>query len=78
VVFESWRIYMSQENVCRKICETFGKPDNYLSCKAINVYDDKYRVNMYVKTNVEGIEGKKIGKSYFIKYDDKTNSVVLL
>lgn len=63
---------MSQENICKKILEMFGKPDNYLSCRAINVYDNKYRINLYVKTNVHGIEGKRIGASYFIKYDNDT------
>lgn len=67
---------MSEESICKKIFDLCGKPDKYLMCKAINVYDDKYRVNVYVKTNVDGIEGKRIGVSYFIKYDD--NKVVLL
>lgn len=67
---------MSAENICKKIFDLCGKPDNYLTCKAINVYDDKYRVNVYVKTDVEGIEGKRIGASYFIKYNN--DKVVLL
>jgi hypothetical protein len=71
VTFEPWRIFMSQENICEKILKLCGKPDGYITCKAINVYDNKYRVNIYVKTNVDGIEGKRIGASYFIKYEDK-------
>lgn len=67
---------MDQENICKKVFDLCGKPDNYLMCRAINVYDDKYRVNIYVKTKVEEIEGKRIGASYFIKYSD--NKVVLL
>ena len=69
---------MSQEKVCEQVLKQFGKPDHYVSCKAINVYDNKYRVNMYSKTNVEGIEGRKISRSYFIRYDDKSNTIVSL
>lgn len=67
---------MVEQNICKQIFEMCGKPDHYLMCKAINVYDNKYRVNIYAKTDVEGIEGKRIAASYFIKYDN--NRVVLL
>lgn len=67
---------MEPENICGQILKLTPKPDNYLMCRAINVYDNRYRVNVYVKTNIEGIEGKKIGASYFIKYENDT--VVLL
>jgi hypothetical protein len=67
---------MEQENICGQIFKMTERPDHYLMCKAINVYDNRYRVNVYVKTDVDGIEGKKIGASYFIKYENE--KVVLL
>ena len=67
---------MESENICAQIFKTDKKPDNYIMCRAINVYDNRYRVNVYVKTDVEGIEGKRIGASYFIKYEN--DQVVLL
>ena len=30
-----------------------GKPDNYHMCTAMNVYDDRYRVNVFVKEDEE-------------------------
>lgn len=67
---------MEQETICSQIFKLTEKPDNYLMCRAINVYDNRYRVNVYTKTYVDDIEGKKIGASYFIKYEN--GKVVLL
>ena len=58
--------------VCDKILEMVGKPDDFHMCKALNVYDDRYRVNVYVREDVSDITGHKlyIDKSYFCKYND--------
>ena len=57
--------------VCDKLLKKVGKPDNYYMCKAMNVYDDRYRVNVYVREDVEDRTGHKlyIDKSYFCKYN---------
>lgn len=57
--------------VCDKLLKKVGKPDNYYMCKAMNVYDDRYRVNVYVREDVEDLTGHKlyIDKSYFCKYN---------
>lgn len=58
--------------VCKEILEQVGKPDNFYECKSLNVFDNKYRVNIYTKESVEGITGEKtrIAKSYFVRLDD--------
>lgn len=60
----------SQE-VCDKLLGMVGKPDDYFMCKAMNVYDDRYRVNVYVKEECRDITGHKlyISNSYFCKYN---------
>ena len=57
--------------VCKEILEQIGKPNHYLMCKAMNVYDNRYRVNIYVKESVEDLTGHKqyIHSSYFCKLD---------
>ena len=57
--------------VCKKILEMVGKPDNYHMCKALNVYEDRYRVNIYVQEPIEDLTGHKqyIRNSYFCRYD---------
>ena len=58
--------------VCAKLLEMVGKPDNFHMCKGMNVYDDRYRVNVYVREDVEDLTGHKlyISNSYFCKLDD--------
>lgn len=57
------------DTVCIKVLDKMGKPENYLMCKAMNVYDDKYRVNIYTKRWVDDIEGRSISQSYFVRYN---------
>ena len=48
-------------------------------CKGMNVYDDRYRVNVYVKEDVEDLTGHKqyIGhSSYFCRYNGTDLTIV--
>jgi hypothetical protein len=66
------KVIENNQDVCNKIFDYVDKPDNYLMCKAMNVYDDRYRVNIYVREDVEDLTGHKlyIDKSYFCRYND--------
>lgn len=57
----------SNQKVCDILLNQISKPENFYTCKAINVYDDKYRVNIYSKNN----DSIRISESYFVKYDGK-------
>ena len=59
-------------DVCNLVMKEKGKPEGYLMCKAINVFDNKYRVNIYTKRTIEGKEGRTISQSYFVKYAKDT------
>jgi len=67
------------KDVCRAVLERFGKPDNYLFCKAMNVFDDRYRVNIYTRVyrGEDKLESMSISKSYFVKYSDKGTLTVV-
>ena len=58
--------------VCKQVLEMVGKPDNFHMCKGMNVYDDRYRVNIYVREDVEDLTGHKlyIKDSYFCRLDN--------
>ena len=58
--------------VCKEVLDQVGEPDNYYMCKGMNVYDNRYRVNIYVKEEVEDLTGYKqyIHSSYFCKLDE--------
>ena len=65
--------------VCEKIFDQVDKPDNYLMCKALNVYDDRYRVNIYTRVmrgEDKDLEGISISQSYFCKYDGSNLTIV--
>ena len=77
-VSENKEIYMQNDkkiendpSVCNKVLDIVGKPDDYHMCKALNVYDDRYRVNVFVREDVEDLTGHKlyIKNSYFCRYD---------
>jgi hypothetical protein len=55
-------------DVCNLVMKEKGKPEGYLMCKAMNVFDNKYRVNIYSKRLVDGIEGNTISQTYFVSY----------
>lgn len=61
----------SNQKVCDLILKQIEKPENYIFCRAINVYDNRYRVNIYSKTTNHESEGVRISNSYFVKYDGK-------
>ena len=63
---------------CDVIFSSVEKPSDYLYCRSINVYDDRWRVNIYSKRYVEGIEGKYISKSYFTIFDGATGNLKIL
>lgn len=54
-------------DVCSMIFEQVEKPKNLEICKAINVYDNRYRVNIYTRTYdpLHGVDKIRITQSYF-------------
>lgn len=57
---------------CDVIFNHVEKPEDYLMCKSINVYDDRWRINIYSKHLVNGIEDKRISKSVFASFNTNT------
>ena len=62
--------------VCKVVLDQVGTPSGYLFSKALNVYDNKYRVNIYTRRMVNDLEGMSISQSYFVRLDD--NEVKIL
>lgn len=60
---------------CDIIFNHIEKPKNYLFCKSINVFDDRWRVNIYSKRIVDSIEGKYISSSYFVHLDQSNGKI---
>lgn len=60
---------------CDVLFNHIKKPDDYIHCRSINVYDDRWRVNVYSKIYVDGIEGKRISNSYFVHFNKATGDI---
>lgn len=63
--------------VCDLLFNQIGAPKDLIFCRAINVYDDRYRINVYTKSMVGDIESQRISYSCFAKLD-KTNSLTII
>lgn len=55
--------------VCKQVLDQVGTPSGYLFSRALNVYDNKYRVNIYTRRMVDDLEGMSISQSYFVRLD---------
>jgi hypothetical protein len=44
------------------------KPKNFLMTKTINVYENRYRVNVYIEFEENNLIKKRIYSSYFCHY----------
>lgn len=63
---------------CDVIFNHTEKPADYLCCRSINVYDDRWRVNIYSKIHVDGIEGRRISKSFFTHFNKATGDLSIV
>lgn len=64
-------------HVCDLLFSQIKRPKNFLFCKAINVYDNRYRINVYTKTMVNDIESQRITYSCFAKLDNEKTLTIL-
>jgi len=63
---------------CDVIFSHVEKPHGYIMCKSVNVFDNRWRVNLYSKREVDGIESKYISRSYFTRFDTSTGDLKIL
>ena len=75
---EAFKNFGVKLSPCDVIFQHVSKPNDYLFCKSINVFEDRWRVNIYSRREVEGIEGKYISQSYFVKFDEDKNKLEIV
>ena len=66
------------KDICSLLFNQIDKPKNFEMCKAINIYDNKYRINIYTRIHdsIYDIEKKRITQSYFAKLKD--NELIII
>lgn len=52
------------------------KPENYLLTKIINVYDNRYRINIYCEQEEDSLVKKRICGSYFCHYNKDSLDII--
>lgn len=58
-------------DVCDLLWKQVDKPSNLETCRAINVYDNRYRINIYTRSydEIYDVEKVRITQSYFAQLD---------
>ena len=58
-------------DICDLLWKQVERPKNLETCKAINVYDNKYRINVYTRSHDEiyDVDRIRITQSYFAKLE---------
>jgi hypothetical protein len=51
------------------------RPRNLTDVRIVNVFEDRYRINLWVKIEEDGLEKKKIASSYFVRYDGESLAI---
>jgi len=65
-------------DVCSLLFQQVPEPSRLEMCKAINVYDNKYRINIYTRHHdpIYDIDRIRISQSYFARIDGSTLTIV--
>lgn len=67
---------MHDYTIEKLLFEQVEKPSSYLMTKIINVYNNKYRINIYCEKEEDGLTKRNICASYFCKYSNNKLEIV--
>lgn len=58
-------------DVCSMLFDQIPEPKGLEMCKAVNVYDNKYRINVYTRSRcpIHDVDKIRITQSYFARVD---------
>jgi len=49
--------------------DQISKPKNHLMTKIINLWDNRYRINVYIEIEEDALTKKRVHSSYFCHYN---------
>jgi len=69
---------MKPYDICDLLFRQVPEPRNLEECRAINVYDNKYRVNVYTRSRcpIYDVDKVRITQSYFVKLNGDQLEIV--
>lgn len=59
----------NSETIKELLFKQVEKPNGFISFKAVNVFDNRYRINLWVQYEEDGLTRTKVGASYFAVLD---------
>lgn len=62
---------MSEDDIKDMLFKQVERPKGLISVRAINVFDNRYRINLWVQRDEDGLTKTKIAASYFAVIDDE-------
>lgn len=72
------KVETKTKDICSALFNKIEKPSGYLFCNAINVFDNRYRINVFSKRDVNGIEGRHISYSCFAIFNNETGELHII
>lgn len=67
---------MNEFEIEQLLYKQVEKPKNHFSTKIVNVYSNKYRINVYCEEEEEMLIKRKICASYFCQYKGKSLNIL--
>ena len=67
---------MNEMNIEYLLFQQVNKPKDYLMTKIINVYDNRYRINIYCEKEEDNLTKKKICASYFCHFEKNSLQII--
>jgi len=58
---------MNEDLIEKLLYQQVEKPKKVIKTKIVNVFENRYRINIYVQVEENGFDKQKIAKSYFAK-----------
>jgi len=68
--------YNKEQKIEQLLFKQVEKPKKMFSLKVINVYNDRYRINVWAKVEEDGIEKNKIASSYFVSFKNDELKII--
>ena len=68
---------ISESDVVDLLLKQIEKPKNCIKIKAVNVYGNRYRINVWTVTQEDGFDKNKITKSYFAIVDSNKINIIM-
>ena len=60
------------EKIKSLVLKQKGRPSGLDEVRIVNVFEDRYRINLWVRVEEDGLQKKKIGATYFARFDGES------